>query len=197
MLNDIDYMEQHTNVKLGTKFENLIGNGKVEEEFLIHNNLVKKNDCKIYSNLVGGGDENDDKKAKNMAKDFEWKREYGARKIKVKNDILPYKTIDVIFNKKNIWINLQNPDPVRILYDLYNNKRWLNVLKTRDQNTQKELVWKNDIPTFYSFRNFVSPFSEDEIDAMKKSILKATNEAIKSTRMVKNMSTKFKRAVNY
>lgn len=42
MLNDIDYMEQHTNLKLGTKFENLIGNSKIEEEFLIHNNLVKK-----------------------------------------------------------------------------------------------------------------------------------------------------------
>lgn len=45
MLNDIDYMEQHTNLKLGTKFENLIGNTKAEEEFLLHNNLVRKKDC--------------------------------------------------------------------------------------------------------------------------------------------------------
>ena len=47
MLNDIDYMEQHTALKLGTKFENLVGNSKVEDEFLLHNNLVKKRDCKL------------------------------------------------------------------------------------------------------------------------------------------------------
>ena len=129
-----------------------------------------------------------------MAKDFEWKREYSNRKKKVKNDILPYKTIDIVFNKKNIWINLQNPDPVRILYDLYNNQRWMSVLKTRN-DAGKEMIWKNDIPTFYSFRNFASFYTEDEMEATKKSILKAVNEAIRSTRMIKNLSTKFKRAV--
>jgi hypothetical protein len=187
-------MEQHTNVKLGTKFENLVGNGKVDEEFLIHNNLVKKKNGKIFYNLVGGDQEHDDKKQKNMAKDFEWKREYSNRKKKVKNDILPYKTIDIVFNKKNIWINLQNPDPVRIIYDLYNNQRWMSVLKTRN-DAGKEMIWKNDIPTFYSFRNFASFYTEDEMEATKKSILKAVNEAIRSTRMIKNLSTKFKRAV--
>jgi hypothetical protein len=59
----------------------------------------------------------------------------------------------------------------------------------------KELVWKNDIPTFYSFRNFASPYSEDEIEQMKKTISKAVMEAIRSTRLIKNFPTKFKRAV--
>jgi len=182
MLNDVDYMDQHINMKLGTKYENVNGNSKTEEEFLSHNNLVKKKD-------LGGENENDEKKQKNMATEFLWLKEYDLRRIK--NDILPYKTIDAVFNKKNIWINLQNPDPARILYDLYNNKRWMTVLKTKDDS--KEQVWKNDIPTFYSFRNFASPYSDDEIENMKKVILKGVNEAIRNTRMVKNMPTKFKR----
>jgi centrosomal protein CEP76 len=141
---------------------------------------------------VAGDNDIDDKKQKNMAHDFEWKKEYLLRQVK--NDVLPYKTIDVVFNKKNIWINLQNPDPVRIYYDLYNNKRWFSVLKMKDAEN-KELVWKNDIPTFYSFRNFASPYSEDEIEQMKKTISKAVMEAIRSTRLIKNFPTKFKRAV--
>jgi hypothetical protein len=51
LLNEIDYMEQHTNIKLGTKFENLTGNSKVEEEFLVHNNLVRKNNGIIRNNF--------------------------------------------------------------------------------------------------------------------------------------------------
>ena len=70
----------------------------------------------------------------------------------------------------------------------------MSVLKTRN-DAGKEMIWKNDIPTFYSFRNFASFYTEDEMEATKKSILKAVNEAIRSTRMIKNLSTKFKRAV--
>ena len=102
----------------------------------------------------------------------------------------------MIFNKKNIWINLQNPDPVRIYFDLYNNKKWMSVLKLKDTNG-KEKVWKDYIPTFYSLRNFAPPYSDDEVDAMKKLVLKTMNESIKNTRMIRNMKTKFKRSVKF
>ncbi len=141
---------------------------------------------------MGAGDEGGDKKQKSAVVDHLWKPEYNKRKIK--NDILPYKSIDVVFNKKNVWINLQHPDPVRILYDLYNNTKWHCVLKTKD-DAGKELVWKNDIPTFYSFRNFAPAYSEDELDALKKAISKTVNDSIKTTRLLKNFPTKFKRAV--
>ena len=38
---------------------------------------------------------------------------------------LPYGQIDVIFNHKNIWGNLQNEDPVHIKYELHNEAQWL------------------------------------------------------------------------
>lgn len=34
--------------------------------------------------------------------------------------VLPYSHIDIIFNHKNIWANLQNPDPSHIFYHLHN-----------------------------------------------------------------------------
>jgi len=33
---------------------------------------------------------------------------------------LPYVKIDIIFNHKNVWANLQNPNPSRIYYHLHN-----------------------------------------------------------------------------
>jgi hypothetical protein len=38
--------------------------------------------------------------------------------------ILPYRTIDIIFNKKNVYMNLQHYDPSRIIYDIYDDTLW-------------------------------------------------------------------------
>eukprot|EP00929_Paragymnodinium_shiwhaense_P037656 TRINITY_DN20020_c0_g1_i4.p1 TRINITY_DN20020_c0_g1~~TRINITY_DN20020_c0_g1_i4.p1 ORF type:complete len:2497 (+),score=567.91 TRINITY_DN20020_c0_g1_i4:1495-8985(+) len=38
--------------------------------------------------------------------------------------LLPYRTIEVVFNNKNIWANLQNSDPRHIFYDLWNPTYW-------------------------------------------------------------------------
>jgi hypothetical protein len=42
----------------------------------------------------------------------------------IKEVFLPYETIEVIFNNKNIWINMKNHDPAKIHYNL--NLRYLN-----------------------------------------------------------------------
>ena len=34
--------------------------------------------------------------------------------------VLPYSTIDLVFNHKNIWANLQNPNPAYISYHMHN-----------------------------------------------------------------------------
>jgi len=39
---------------------------------------------------------------------------------KLDHTFLPYVNIDIIFNHKNIWANLQNPNPARIYYHLHN-----------------------------------------------------------------------------
>ena len=38
--------------------------------------------------------------------------------------VLPYKTIDVVFDNTNVWMNLQHFSPTSILYDLWNPDYW-------------------------------------------------------------------------
>jgi hypothetical protein len=42
---------------------------------------------------------------------------------------LPYKTIDLIYNHKNIWANLQHPDPALIHYHIHMPDRWLPLIQ--------------------------------------------------------------------
>ena len=41
---------------------------------------------------------------------------------------LPFGSIDVIFNHKNIWANLQNPNPQVIMYHIHDNLKWLPLI---------------------------------------------------------------------
>jgi hypothetical protein len=44
--------------------------------------------------------------------------------IKPTETDIPYETIDVIFNGKNMWANFQNPHPNYIFYNLHREKQW-------------------------------------------------------------------------
>ena len=141
----------------------------------------------------------------------------------IKNEVLPYRTLDVVFNKKNIYINLQNPNPVGIFYDLYDTEKWQQFLRvpSEPQKNQKEehnedksktiqepsiqpktttditkiseyKIWKEEIPSFYSFKIFSNPYPSEEIDKMKKSILFEFQKTIRSIRNQKGLSSFFK-----
>lgn len=42
---------------------------------------------------------------------------------------LPYTQIDVIFNHKNVWANLQNHNPAAIYYHLHDETKWLPLVR--------------------------------------------------------------------
>jgi len=42
--------------------------------------------------------------------------------------VLPYANIDLIFNHKNIWANLQNPDPAHVYFHIHNEQQWLPLI---------------------------------------------------------------------
>eukprot|EP00808_Paulinella_micropora_P028926 g66187.t1 len=44
--------------------------------------------------------------------------------------LTPYVTLDVVFNDKGLWCNLQNPDPEIISYDLHEPTKWTTIDKT-------------------------------------------------------------------
>jgi hypothetical protein len=182
---DLDYVDLHINIKQGTKYEKLATNpNKAEEEYVRAHNFVVKNKMIEEEELKGKKDI--------IAKEFLWKDEY---KKDTTNEVLPYRTIDVIFNKKNIYLNMQNPNPVGILYDIYNKEKWFSVLKIRESNNPDPLqarIWKQDIPAFYSFRNFLPYYIDEEIEMMKKNILSSVTNCIRVTRNQKNLNTMFK-----
>ena len=56
---------------------------------------------------------------------------------------MPYHTIDVIFNHKNIWANLQNANPQVIKYDIHDNTQWLPLITAYSTKHPKEVERDN------------------------------------------------------
>jgi len=174
-------MEKEKDVLLERVYQE--GGKFVEQQFNIANDFVE----------VKAGEEEKALSNKTDVFNFYWKKEYEDKGIK--NFVIPYKTIDVIFNKKNIFINLQHPDPSKILYDIYDSEKWMKIIKLNKNGTN--LLWKEDIPSFYSFRNFQPLLTNDEVETIQKNIIKTVNQNIKIIRMSKNMGTSQKRFVIY
>ncbi len=156
---------------------------KSKDEFIQLNNLRKFSSIKMDETT-------DPSKVKEY---FNFPIPISQNGEKIKNDTLPYKTIDVVFNKRNIWLNLQNQNPSGIFYDLWDRDRWLPVIEKRD--SEKILINHTDIPAFYSFKNICPPFSEDELIVMKKNIIKNLSNGLKLTRSQKNYATTIKKVI--
>lgn len=54
--------------------------------------------------------------------------------IRPQEDDIPYETIDLIFNAKNMWANFQNPHPNYIFYHLHREKQWRPFIYDKDFN---------------------------------------------------------------
>ena len=104
------------------------------------------------------GDEDKDKRLK-----FFWDNlgEYQAEmephefKITPKN---PYRTIDLVFDRTNVWANLQHPDPGCIFYDLWNPDLWMPFAP----NNKQEI----DCP-FAEGVHFLPPYNQKRVLEIK------------------------------
>jgi len=181
-LKELDYLDNRVNIRQGTKVNKKFTD-KSQDEFIQQNNLQKTSEIKI-----------DDAIDPSKIKEFiNFPMPYLKNGDKIRNDILPYKTLDVIFNKRNIWLNIQNHNPAGILFDIWDRDRWYPLLEKRDE--ERININHSDIPAFYSFKNFTPPFSEDELIQMKKNILKSLSNGIKLSRNQKNYSTTIKKVI--
>jgi hypothetical protein len=191
IMDEMDYMEIHLDMKKGYRYAQSNNSHIAEEEYIRVNGLQKKKVVK---------EEDENKGTQNIeAQKFEWQDEFADDMDEILNEVMPYRTIDVIYNKKNIFINKQNPNPAGIRFDLYDRDKWFSVLKIKEPaitDINQAKIWKQDIPAFYSFKNFLPYYSDEDIDQMKKNIISTVTNTIKIVRNQKNLNSFFKSVNN-
>lgn len=101
----------------------------------------------------------------------------GANEIEV-----PYRTIDIIFNNKNIYMNLQHFDPSRIIYDLYDNTLW-NPFVPKSTKI---------FSAFYPPPILLPPLHLPQAKKLQSNILKEIKIGISALRSGKNLPTSWK-----
>jgi hypothetical protein len=130
------------------------------------------------------------------------------------DEILPYKTIDFIFNKSNIFVNLQNADPVKIFFDIFHPSLWSKLIysdkpvmvndeeidKKNNQFEKKQLTnvlisdkyfYNEDIPPFYTYKTINNTYNKEDINIKVLSIKKSLKDCIRKIRMEKNLTTQY------
>lgn len=105
---------------------------------------------------------------------------------------LPYETIDCIFNRNNIYMNLQYHDPSQIKYNLYDNECWMPYIGLKSNQ-----IWRGKFEPFYSLSNFGPVYSPGLVNKMKESLIKEVRVGITAARSGMNLQTRFKKKVNF
>ena len=120
------------------------------------------------------------------------------------HDRVPYSHVDLIFNHKNIWANLQNHHPSCIEYHLHNNRQWLPLisdtgilntlisgLQNLIQKESKEIISPTLIESqangiylkpfmpFYDPKGMEPPMNNQQVTKQEAYILKEVETAIK------------------
>ncbi|EER18429.1 hypothetical protein Pmar_PMAR005340 [Perkinsus marinus ATCC 50983] len=100
-----------------------------------------------------------------------WKDRTWKPVLFAEHPLTPYRTIDVVFNKSNVWANLQNPDPTRIYYDLWNNNYWHPFSTTL-----------SEMQPFFSSSSNRMPRSDQWMEDNRREVYSHIHEAIEAYR---------------
>ncbi|ANQ11016.1 Uncharacterized protein PCOAH_00052390 [Plasmodium coatneyi] len=95
---------------------------------------------------------------------------------------IPYKTIDLIFNNKNIFLNLQDPNPLNIWYDYWKVDLWFP-FSSIDYSIQ---------PCF-TIKNYSHKIEDMELDRLAKELRGSIEKNINIYRASRNLSTRWNR----
>jgi len=108
---------------------------------------------------------------------------------------LPYETIDIIFNRNNIWISLNNHDPKMIKYNIYEKSRWMPYFDLEDEHISKgqDKIWTGNFDMFYSLTNFGPIFKPKMVNKMRENLMKEIRVGITAARSGMSLPTRFKK----
>jgi hypothetical protein len=109
-------------------------------------------------------------------------------------DLIPWGSIELIFNHKNIWSNLQHQNPAKIMYEIFDETKWRPYLSSFGDKG-KSFPWLHRIGSFYHMSNLAAPISPEEIQKIETMILKDIKFTISCGRSGLNMESKFRSPV--
>ena len=110
-----------------------------------------------------------------------------GRKVDDSKLYLPYETIDLIFNRNNIFANCQYHSPDQIYYNLYEKEKWLPYF------TLDNAIWRGKFEPFYSLCNFGPVYSQGLVKKMTDALIMEMRVGIAAARSGKNLPTRFKK----
>ena len=135
---------------------------------------------------------------KNTFSKVEYFKDKYGRDVNNEDLRLPYETLDFIFNRNNIWINLNNHDPKYMKYNIYDPERWMPFFDIRDRNNQDSSsiegpIWTGNFDMFYSLTNFGPSFRPKTVNKMRENLIKEVTRGIIAARSGLNLQTRFKK----
>ncbi len=104
---------------------------------------------------------------------------------------LPYETIDLIFNRNNVYFNMQYHNPQNILYHIDDSSLWRPLFNLGNEKNN----FKGTFDPFYSMTSFGPTYSPGLVNKMKERLIKEMRVGITAARSGKNLQTKFKKKV--
>jgi hypothetical protein len=109
-------------------------------------------------------------------------------------DWLPYDSIDVIFNDKNIWANRQNHHPACIMYNLQgpddpDNNEWVQFVKDADRSSMSYEYIKEDVALDPALKGtMVERYEKQLIMELKENMQQYRNKLGRDTAWFENPS---------
>ena len=118
---------------------------------------------------------------------------YMSGKVVTSPDLLPWGSLELIFNQKNIWANIQHQNPAKIMYEISNPNSWRPFLAYWDGKT--EMPWLNKVGSFHCISNLEPPMQPEQITAIETMVLKDIKFTINCQRSGLNLESKFRSPV--
>ena len=175
-------------INLNDSGRNKIHNNNMVDE-LIANQVVNNDDSDANNfNFIEHDKTVDDEINKGNEKNFLPVDIFKVNGQPVQDIVLPYETIDLIFNQNNIYANCQFHSPDQIYYNLYEKSQWLPYIKLENGN-----IWRGKFEPFYSICNFGPVYSPFLVKKMTDALIKEMRVGIAAARSGKNLPTRFKK----
>ncbi|CAK0830370.1 unnamed protein product [Prorocentrum cordatum] len=99
---------------------------------------------------------------------------------------LPYRTVEVVFNNKNCWANLQHSSPDRILWDLSDRMYW-------HPFAERKFYGKGLAPCFQGCKFPDGGRDGEWVAVQRRELLQALRAAVRAKRSHKNLDTRWLR----